>query len=114
MKKIIAKDKRSQLIVYTDIDQLRFVSEKVIITQNFNAQKIDYLVLNNETQIPDFSLANLRAYEDRNVKKFNDQQLLEIDKRLEKNRTLFNYAKQLGYAVVTKNEVYTILRSERI
>jgi hypothetical protein len=113
MKKIIAKDNRSELYVYTDIGQLTFVSEKVIVTQNFNSQKIDYFVLNNETQIPDFNLANMRAYEDRNVKKFNDLQLLEINKRLEKNRTIFNYAIRLGYTVVIKDEGYTILSNER-
>ena len=53
-------------------------------------QKIDYFVLNNENQVPDFNLANIRAYEDRNAKKFNDLQLLEINKRLEKNKAIFN------------------------
>ncbi len=114
MKKIIAKDNRSQLYVYSDIDQLTFVSEKVIVTQNFTSQKIDYFVLNNENQIPDFNLANIRAYEDRNIKKFNDLQLLEINKRLEKNKAIFNYAMRLGYSVVTKERGYTIIGNERL
>ncbi len=109
MKKIIAKDNRSQLYVYSDMGQLKFVSEKVTVTQNFTSQKIDYFVLNNETQIPDFNLANIRAYEDRNVDKFNDLQLLEINKRLEKNKTIFNYAMRLGYSVVIKEREYTII-----
>jgi hypothetical protein len=113
MKKIIAKDNRSQLYVYSDMGQLKFVSEKVTVMQNFTSQKIDYFVLNNETQIPDFNLANIRAYEDRNVDKFNDLQLLEINKRLEKNKAIFNYAMRLGYSVVIKEREYTIIGNKR-
>ncbi len=110
IKKIIRKENRTGLNIYSDLNQMRFVSEKITITQDFSAQEVDYFVLNNDDQIPDFNLANIRAYEDRNIQKFNEQQLVEINKRLEKNRALYNYARRLGYVVVAEEKEFLILK----
>lgn len=110
IKKIIKKENRTGLNIYSDLNQMRFVSEKITITQDFSAQEVDYFVLNNDDQIPDFNLANIRAYEDRNIQRFNEQQLVEINKRLEKNRALYNYARRLGYVVVAEEKEFLILK----
>jgi len=110
MDKIVKKENRNELNIYTDLQEMRFISEKVRITQDFVSQKIDYFVLNNNTQIPDINLANIRPYEDRNFKKFNDQQIIIINKRLEKNKAIFNYAMRMGYGVVIKEDEYMILK----
>jgi hypothetical protein len=113
MKKILINDSRLELSIYTDLNQMRFISEKIRITQDFSTQDVDYFVLNNGVQIPDFNLANIRAYEDRNSQKFNAQQLMEINKRLQKNKALYNYAIRLGYVVVLEGNEYLILKNNR-
>jgi hypothetical protein len=110
MDKIVKKENRNELNIYTDLQEMRFISEKVRITQDLVSQKIDYFALNNNTKIPDINLANIRPYEDRNFKKFNDQQTIIINKRLEKNKAIFNYAMRMGYSVVIKEDEYMILK----
>jgi hypothetical protein len=110
IKKIIAKENRTGLNIYSDLPQMRYVSEKITITQDFSAQEVDYFVLNNDDQVPDLILANIRAYEDRNFQKFNELQLMEINKRLEKNKALYNYARRLGYVVVVEEKNFLILK----
>ncbi len=106
-------DGRTRITVYSDIEDMKYISDKVLVSTNLQISKkrFDYAVMNMNSTIPDRTLANARDYEDRDFERFKDDQNLIIKKRLEKNRNAINSFLNSGFSVVSKKQNYIILRN---
>jgi hypothetical protein len=113
IQKMIENDYRNRLNVFSDIEDVRFVSEKInfIETRKFDFKKIDYIILNFNNDEPDLILANLRRYEDRDFENFFKRQNEVIAKRIELNNELISQAINKGLTIIVKNDDYVMLKN---
>jgi hypothetical protein len=110
---ILKSDERSNISVYSDIEDLIFVSEKIVVStsQEMSKESLDYVVLNLKSTIKDLTLANARDYEDRDFKRFRNDQNTQIKKRIEENRNLIYLLLNSGFSIISEKEDFIILRS---
>ena len=112
LRKIVDEDKRLEVDIYSDVEKLEIVSPKInIISHNtINLNLLDYLVLNNNSSLPDSTLANQRQYEDRDFEKFKLRAISEINERLTYNRILTQKALGSGFEILVEGVDYVILK----
>ena len=110
---ILKLDGRDKITVYSDIEDIKFISDKVLDRTDNVIKKnlIDYVVLNMNSTIPDPIMANKRSYEDRDFELFKDNQNIILKKRLEENRILIDSFLNSGFSVASKKQKYIILKN---
>jgi len=106
-------DGRTKILVYSDIENIKFTSDKVMVSTEGIIKKnlFDYVVLNMNSTIPDPILANMRDYEDKDIELFKDEQNKIIKKRLANNRNLIDLFLNSGFSVASKKQNYIILEN---
>ena len=114
-KSILISDSKSEIKIYTDVEDISMVSSKLSVVNNFNynLSNLDYIVLNFSKDLPDINLANLRNYEDRNYDNFNQNQITRIQRRIDLNMKITSMALDNNYRIVEQNDKIVILKNLR-
>jgi hypothetical protein len=112
MRKTLEKKATSFIHLKTDLKYAELIDKRILVNK-FPISEIwqyEYILLNMQSDIPDPFLANIRRYEDRNFKKFIEEQRNDVSSRIKLNQDIVGIATKSGkFTILESNSNFILL-----
>ena len=113
MKNTLKKKNASFVHLKTDLQYAELIDKRILVNKFPNTEiwQYDYILLNMQSDIPDLFLANIRRYEDRDFKKFIEEQKNDVSSRIKLNQNIVGIATKFGkFTTIESNLSFILLK----